>query len=422
LLAARVIVGVATLAVFALLARTLNTDDFGLFGLAWSVSYLFAAIVEGGFGLLVIREVARDPAEAGYYLGAFLPLRLLLAVGTLIVATAMSAYLGWNGPGVVLLMSAAAANLQVVSGVPRDFLIATDRAEWAAGHAILETILRTAVMVAMAGLTHSVAAIFAAAAVFHVGWSLACLPVFWRVVAPKRVRLGVRSWGTVLASSLPYGALIVLGALSAQLDIVIVSALLPLAAVATLQVAVRILAATDYAPEAAWRWAYPRLSRSANADVSVFLRQVASLGTVLMGLGLVIALILFVVAPWLIPLAFGDGYRDSILPMQIIAAAIPLRYGAHVYGTALSAAGQQALRSRILLTVIVVTVVVESFLILGFGVVGSAIAIVIASASLLAAYFGAARRTWGPEVDARPAALVAATCATVILLATQWPR
>ena len=366
--------------------------------------------------------MAREPALAGHYLGAFLPLRLLLAIGTLFVAIGLSANLGWNGPAVVLLMSAAAANLQVVSGVPRDFLIAIDRAEWAALHAIVETVLRTAVIVGVAAISHSVAAIFAAAAVFHVVWSITFLPIFWGMLRPRGVRIGARSWARVLASSLPYGAFIVLGAVSAQMDIVIVSSLLPLAAVATLQVAIRILASTDYAPEAAWRWAYPRLSRSAHGDAAQFLRQVARLGAVLMGLGLLIGILLFVLAPWMIPTAFGETYRASVLPMQVIAAAIPLRYGAHVYGTALSAAGLQSLRARLLLAVILVTVVIESGLILAIGLVGSAIGIVFASGTLLAAYFVAARRVWGSLLDARPVAVVGAVSATVIVLALQSPH
>jgi O-antigen/teichoic acid export membrane protein len=421
LLVARVVLGAATLGVFAVMARTLSTTEFGLFGLAWSVSYLFAAVAEGGYGLLVVREVARQPKQAGHYLGAFLPIRLFIAVAVLIVAAGSSARLGWNGPAVVLLLSAAAANLQVVSGVPRDFLIARDRTTWAALHAILETFGRTAVILVTANTTHSVAAIFAAAALFHLGWSIAFLPVFWYVVRPRGVRHGASSWATVLARSLPFGAFVVLGAVSAQLDVVIVSALLPLAAVATLQVALRILAATDYAPEAAWRWAYPRLSRSADDNLGRFASQVTRLASVLMGLGAGAMVVIFVLAPALIPVVFGEPYRDSILPMQVIAGAIPLRYGAHVYGTALSAAGLQGLRARLLLAVVILTVAMESLLIVALGLRGAAIGIVLASGMLFALYFAAARRTWGPLVDARPAGAVGAICAGVVAIAL-WAR
>src|SRR5258706_1921779 len=141
-----------------------------------------------------------------------------------------------------------------------------------------------------------------------------------------------------------------------------------------------------------------------------------------MGLGLALAMVLFAPASWFIPFASGETYRASVLPMQVIAAAIPLRYGAHVYGTALSAAGLQSLRARVLLAVIVMTVVVESALILSVGLIGSAIGIVFASGSLLAAYFVAARRVWGSLLDATPVVVVGAMSAAVIVLAIQWPR
>jgi hypothetical protein len=66
--------------------------------------------------------------------------------------------------------------------------------------------------------------------------------------------------------------------------------------------------------------------------------------------------------------------------------------------------------------------VIESGLILSVGLVGSAIGIVFASGTLLAAYFLAARRVWGSLLDARPVAVVGAVSATVIALALQSPR
>lgn len=422
LLIARVVVGMATLGLFAFLARTLTPDELGLFGLAWSVSYLFAAITEGGYGMLVVREVARAPALAGRYLGAFLPIRLAVAVAILVGAAGLSVSLGWDSPAVVFLMAATAANLQVVSGVPRDFLIGTDRAKWAALHAIVETILRTVAIIVAAVVTHSVVVIFAVAALFHAAWILVSMPVVWRLLRPVGIIAGARSWRAFLRESLPFGAFTILGAVFAQMDVVVVSALLPLAAVATLQLAIRILATTDYVPEAAWRWAYPRLSRSANRSTPAFTQQMTRLAIVLMGLGVFAGVLLLLIAPWLIPFVFGSQYTTAVLPMQLMAAAIPLRFGAHVYGTALSAAGLQWLRARLFFLVIVLAIVAEAILIVSVGMIGAAIGIIASSAVLLLVYFGAARRAWGPGVDARPIAAVVAIVATSAIVVAQQLR
>jgi len=243
-----------------------------------------------------------------------------------------------------------------------------------------------------------------------------CLPFVWRLFKPVNVQLGALSWQNVLRQSLPYGAFIVLGAVYAQMDIVIVSVLLPLAAVATFQVALRILVATDYVPEAAWRWAYPRLTRSSGRGVSDFGSQTTRLALGLLVIGLGVAAVLIVISPWMIPFVFGSTYVTAVVPMQLMAAAIPLRYGAHVYGTALSAAGFQARRSRLFLTVVIAAIVLECVLIALGGLTGATVAIFLSSSLLAITYFVSARRIWGVHLDARP---LAGTCliATLTFLA-----
>jgi O-antigen/teichoic acid export membrane protein len=414
LLFARVAAGVATFALFALLARTLSRDEFGLFGLAWSVSYLFAAAVESGYGMLVVREVAKSPDRVGHFLGAFLPIRLGVA---LIIATAAaigSETLGWGSTPVVLLIAAAAANLQVVSGIPREFLIATDHPEWAGVHAFVETVLRTGVILATAAATGSVSATFIAAVGFHAAWAGLSLLIVWRVYKPVGVLKGARQWRGVLRQSLPFGAFIILGALYGQMDVVIVSSLLPLAAVAAFQIAIRILVSSDYVAEAAWRWAYPRLSRSSALPGNRFAGQTTRMAASLMSIGAIGAILLIAIAPFGIPLAFGSQYTSAVLPTQLMAGAIPLRYGAHVYGTALSAAGLQGTRTRLFLAVLVLTAIAETIAVLTTGLDVVAVVIVGGSGALLAAYFLAARRAWHGVLDGRPLALVVVFVAALV--------
>jgi O-antigen/teichoic acid export membrane protein len=418
LLAARIIVGGSTLLLFALLAQGLPSTQFGLFGVAWSVSYLFAAVVEGGYGLLVVREIARSPAASGYYLGAFLSVRVAVALLALAAAAGLSMSSGWDSLPAVLAMAATAANLQVVSGVPRDFLIGSDRSELAAAHSIAETVLRTVVILITAANTTSITTIFAAAALFHLAWTAIGLPLVWFLLRPRGVSTGVRSWRAVLRDSLPFGALVVLGAAYAQIDVVIVSTLLPLETVAVFLVASRILAAMDYLPEAAWRWAYPRLSRSGIA----LPRRTSRLAVALLVLGVVVAAGVAIAAPVGIPLLFGEAYRPAIIITEVMAAAIPLRYLAHVYGTALSAGGRQVWRTLVFLTVITIAMVVEIALISVAGLNGAALAVVFSSALLAGSCLAAGRIAWGRALDRWP--LVAAALVAVITLALSifWPR
>jgi O-antigen/teichoic acid export membrane protein len=124
----------------------------------------------------------------------------------------------------------------------------------------------------------------------------------------------------------------------------------------------------------------------------------------LLTVGLGVAAVLIVISPWMIPFLFGSTYATAVVPMQLMAAAIPLRYGAHVYGTALSAAGFQARRSRLFLAVVITAIVLECVLIALGGLTGATVAIFLSSSLLAGAYFVSARRIWGVHMDARPIA------------------
>ncbi len=389
------------------MARILTQSDFGLFALAYSLSYLFAAVLEGGHGLLVVRDLAQRPREAGHYLGALIFLRLLVGVPLLALTLGGVLALG-DSPGALLLVLALVAHLQVFAGLPREVLIAGDRVSLAAAHSIAETVLRTAALLAAAAATGSVLAAFAAAAVVHAAWAAIGLVLLWRSMDLKDLAAGAREWRTIFRLSLPFGAFIVLAAAYAQVDVVIVSLLLPLSAVGVFQAAFRILIATDYLPEAAWRWAYPRLSRAAMAGPSELAVQITMLSGALVLAGVGTGTLIVLVAPQLIPWLYGDRFAVAVLPMQVLALAIPIRFAAHAYGAGLSAAGAQRRRSQILLAVIIISGALQFVLVSIHGLIGAAVGVAISAAVLVGFYLAVARRIPHMQLGLSPVALAGA--------------
>lgn len=413
LLIARIIVGASTLVLFALLTQRLSTSAFGLFGLCWSVSYLVASIIEGGYGMLVVKEVAATPSRAGLYLGAFVPLRLVVGVAVLVVAAATSALAGWDSVPTALALAVTAANLQVISGVPRDFLIATNHVELAAIHAIIETIIRSVVVLVVAVSTSSVSTVFAAAAVFHLVWAALTVPIVWWILRPHGMAEGLRGWRDVARASLPFAAFVTLAAIYAQVDVVVVSTVLPLGTAALFVVASRIIVAADYVPEAAWRWAFPRLSR-ASAGLGGRTNRLA-IGLLLLAVPIAGAVALS--APIAVPLVFGDAYAAAVGPLIVMSAALPARYLAHAYGVSLTAAGTQGERARLFAVAMAISITGEIVLVSLFGLLGAAIAVLFASACLVSLWFRAARAVLGRDVTIRPLAVALGIEAIALVLA-----
>lgn len=398
LLAARIVVGASTLVLFALLTQRLSTPAFGLFGLCWSVSYLVASLIEGGYGMLVVKEVAASRSRAGLYLGAFVPLRLAVGVVVLLVAALTAAMAGWDSLPTALALAVTAANLQVISGVPRDFLIATDHVELAAAHAIVETILRSVVVLVTAVATNSTATVFAAAAAFHLVWAALTVPIVWWLLRPRGIAAGIRAWRGVARASLPFAAFVTLAAIYAQVDVVVVSTLLPLGTAALFVVASRIILAADYVPEAAWRWAFPRLSRASEGLAG----RTNRLAFGLLALAVAIAGGVAIGAPFGVPIVFGRGYAAAVLPLVIMAAALPSRYLGHAYGVSLTAAGTQRERARLFAVAMAISITGEVILVSTLGLIGAAVAVLFGSACLVTLWFRAARAALGSELSARP--------------------
>lgn len=94
---------------FLLLARLLAVSDFGL--LLWTISfgYNFYPLADFGLERLALRWVARHPQETPSFLAKLLPLRLWLAVATVVITLLAAWLIGVRGQGFWLLFVFEAA-------------------------------------------------------------------------------------------------------------------------------------------------------------------------------------------------------------------------------------------------------------------------------------------------------------------------
>lgn len=89
------------------LARWLGSGDYGVYGTIGALLAVGAAIPEFGMGLIVIRDVATRPQDAGRYLATTLTLQPLFAGAGYIVLTAAALLLGYDANLRALLALAA---------------------------------------------------------------------------------------------------------------------------------------------------------------------------------------------------------------------------------------------------------------------------------------------------------------------------
>ncbi|MGO4220342.1 lipopolysaccharide biosynthesis protein [Lysobacter sp. TAF61] len=112
--------------------------------------------------------------------------------------------------------------------------------------------------------------------------------------------------------------------------------------------------------------------------------QVYRLGNVAMlGIGVATGLALWLLSPWLVPLAFGPAYGDVVVLLGILAICAPIRFLSTSVGSALLTESHMRYRVLAMLAATVVAIAMTCLLIPRFGSIGAAWATVVAEATLL---------------------------------------
>ncbi|MFC3653473.1 oligosaccharide flippase family protein [Dyella humi] len=135
-----------------------------------------------------------------------------------------------------------------------------------------------------------------------------------------------------------------------------------------------------------------KLHRWAVHDTAKFWRVYRHGAIAMLASGVFVALALVVVAPWLVPIVFGEKYKPVVRVLTVLAVCVPVRF----LSTAVSSAllNEQHMRYRVVAMGLsaVMVVVFNVMLIPTYHEMGAAIATVAGEVSLLLAMYGGMRR------------------------------
>jgi O-antigen/teichoic acid export membrane protein len=154
--------------------------------------------------------------------------------------------------------------------------------------------------------------------------------------------------------------------------------------------AIYLLPATIYQ-----KFLLSKLHRWAVHDRPKFVRVYRQGNIIMLLAGLATGAVLAALAPTLVPIAFGDQYRDVARILMVLALCTPIRFLSTAVGSALLTEGHMRYRVRAMAASTVVAIVLNLLLIPFFDEMGAAVATVLAEAVLLLAmYRGVRRLAW----------------------------
>ena len=208
----------------AALARYVGAEGIGNISTANALNGLLVLVVGPGLSTLLVRDIAADAKKAGTYLSNMLFLRALLGASFILLVVIVTWVAGYQGDTALIVRAYALVYLidtlgEILTSVFRAF----ERMEFDAGSQVLRDLINVslsllAIYLHQSLLTIVYISVIAQACKFLIMIAL----VYGRFVRP-RLTISFRTSKTLLISSLPFGVLLILAAVQAQLGTFVLS-------------------------------------------------------------------------------------------------------------------------------------------------------------------------------------------------------
>lgn len=382
----------ATFLFLLIAARNLEPAIYGTFATIYAYSLLLSAAFAFGFGDLLVKllcqpDSERSPSQiaavitiscAGGVAGAALYLMTLPAVvpGAIRIAA--------------LLCAASIAAQQVVN-VCVGYFQASGRADLQSVWQMLLPLLRlflALVALALGAFTEELAYLI----VFGSSVAVLAAGIYYipKMANFRAINFSSLSWA--LKESGPFGIASLSHLIYFQLAATLVGTLSTVEQAAFYSIAFNVFAATLILPGVIFqRILVPSIHRAVSRGDQGFLVAYNSLNGIMLAGGVCVGAIVFFVAPWIIPMLFGERYAPAAPILQIFALCIPLRYLVTSLGSLLLTGKNITAKAKAMSAVALLSTILNIILIPRFGAAGAAVCSAVSDLVLVSAYIGLVR-------------------------------
>lgn len=392
---------VATFVVAIWAARELGEADFGLYSYGLALGFVLAQLADMGLQILIAREVAMGGYQArplvrrAILLKVWLSLPVLLLLWLLTSNRAPAVQITMVVLGVAML---GQTYLEFAAYVFRGQQQLRVEARLLAGARLLTALLSGLVLALGGGLLGLAASTLTGVALATVwawrrlrgaGWLAETEPETPPAPESPEPQLASASWRprTLLGQALPLGLATFLSIAYTRLAIFMLDFMLGEAAVGQYSAAYRLVEPTQIIPAALLAAVFPAYAASLRGQPSQA-RSLARQTSLLLAVGGgLLGIFLWLAAPLLVPLLYGEGYPETAQVLQVLGLAtmpIFINYGLTHF---LIARGQQLLTSILVAFMLATHAILSWQLIPTLGVVGPAVSVVAAELLLFAGCF-----------------------------------
>jgi|Napbiome12C3dose_1001474.scaffolds.fasta_scaffold00006_77 O-antigen/teichoic acid export membrane protein len=308
------------------LARTLGVADFGLLTAALAYFAIFSAVADFGFNRYLIREVAKDTSKAGELLWNVVMLRITLTSVLFALFSLILYALDPDKIRVSLILLASIAILpQAIAFTFDAIFVATRKLQFSAVSVFISALTTALVGLYLVGQGFGPWGAVNALIIGQLVYAIALILFLYkdkRLILSK-VQVGLMK--QVLAGSLPYGLLAVLGLLYFRIDALLLSYIKGSYETGIYGAAYRFLEAVIFIPSAFSMALFPVLSRVHESSAEGIRKLYFKSFKIMLGLGLVVLAGYFFILPPVIKFLLPN-YLPSIQAIKILSLSIPFMF------------------------------------------------------------------------------------------------
>lgn len=308
------------------LARHFGPEAFGVWNYAIAFVALFGAVATLGMDGVVVRELVRDGADAGAILGTATSMRLATSAALGAAATLSMYWIREDGwlPTLLVALNAAALVFQASQVLDFHFqarmhsrpaVIATNMA-YVAAMLVRLALLAGNARIEWLGATLVLEAALAAYLLWRAWRTDTAVRPHWHWHTPTARLLLRESWPLILSSL----AVIVY----MRVDQIMLASMAGDLEVGQFSAALRIAEVWYFIPMSVATAAFPLMMKRRGESAEAYERIVQTLYDGMAWLGLIVATLTTLLAPWLVDLLYGGAYHHAadVLTVQIWAGII----------------------------------------------------------------------------------------------------
>lgn len=402
---------VFTFLLFVVLSRVFGQQGIGQYSFAIALTGFFAVFADFGLYNLSVKEMSRHTGVLGEYYGRIFSLRLILSVAVLLVLLFALPFLPFPRETrlIITLIGAYQVIYTLVDGFATVFVAREDM--HLAG--LLEFSLRMVIALAGIAVVMAGGSLVMALAMFPAvtcGYVLVAYGVVARKYGSPRLAMSWSYLTRTLREAMPYALYESLRQLSTRVDVVLLGLFLGTAAAGVYNAAYRVVFFLMILAYFTGLTLFPLASRlyvTSRKELETLYHK--SLNLIVL-VALPAASGIWLVAPDLIDLIYGEAFAESATVLRYLAWLVFLAFLKSVMGILLISCDRQVERTKGQWTAACVNILGNVLLIPTIGVKGAAIAVLI-SETLLVILFAVRLRTvfgW-PRIGSRLAMSCMAT-------------